>query len=59
MSDVIKGDADMDGDVDFDDIPAFIAILQAGMFVPQADADCDTDIDFDDIPAFIMILQGQ
>ena len=59
MSDVIKGDADMDGDVDFDDIPEFIAILQAGVFVPQADADCDTDIDFDDIPAFIMILQGQ
>ena len=59
MSDVIKGDADMDGDVDFDDIPAFIAILQAGMFVAQADADCDLDIDFDDIPAFIAILQGQ
>ena len=59
MSDVIKGDADMDGDVDFDDIPEFIAILQAGVFIPQADADCDTDIDFDDIPAFIMILQGQ
>ena len=56
---VVKGDADMDGDVDFDDIPAFIAILQAGMFVAQADADCDLDIDFDDIPAFIVILQSQ
>ena len=56
---VVKGDADMDGDVDFDDIPAFIAILQSGMFVAQADADCDLDIDFDDIPAFIVILQSQ
>ena len=55
----VKGDADMDGDVDFDDIPAFIAILQAGIFVAEADADCDLDIDFDDIPAFIMILQSQ
>ena len=55
----VKGDADMDGDVDFDDIPAFIAILQAGIFVAEADADCDLDIDFDDIPAFIAILQSQ
>ena len=57
--DVIKGDADMDGDVDFDDIPAFIAILQDGMFVAEADCDCDLDVDFDDIPAFITILQTQ
>ena len=55
----LKGDADMDGDVDFDDIPAFIAILQDGMFVAEADCDCDLDIDFDDIPAFITILQNQ
>ena len=56
---VIKGDADMDGDVDFADIPAFIAILQSGDFVAEADADCDLDVDFADIPAFIAILQGQ
>ena len=56
---VVKGDADMYGHVDFDDIPAFITILQSGMFVAQADADCDLDIDFDDIPAFIVILQSQ
>jgi hypothetical protein len=55
----MKGDADMDGGVDFDDIPAFIAILQSGMFVAEADCDCDLDVDFDDIPAFITILQSQ
>ena len=55
----IKGDADMDGDVDFLDIPAFIAILQAGNFVAEADCDCDLDVDFADIPPFIAILQNQ
>ena len=54
----LKGDADLDGDVDFADIPAFIAILQGGMFLAQADCDCDLDVDFADIPAFIAILQG-
>ncbi len=56
---VIKGDVDMDGDVDFSDIPAFIAVLQAGTFVAEADCDCNTVVDFGDIPAFIAILQGQ
>ena len=55
----LKGDADMDGDVDFADIPAFIAILQAGMFVAEADVDCNMAVEFADIPAFIMTLQNQ
>lgn len=58
-SSVIKGDVDMDGDVDFDDIPAFIAVLQAGTFQAEADCDCNTAVDFADIPAFIAILQNQ
>ena len=55
---VLKGDVDTTGTVDFDDIPAFIAVLQGGGFQPEADCDCDMDVDFDDIPAFIAILQG-
>ncbi len=55
----IKGDVDMDGDVDFDDIPAFIAVLQSGLFQAEADCDCNTEVDFGDIPAFITILQTQ
>ena len=56
---VFKGDVDMDGDVDFDDIPPFIAVLQSGVFQAEADCDCSTVVDFADIPAFIEILQGQ
>ena len=56
---VIAGDVDMDGDVDFADIPAFISVLQSGVFQVEADCDCSTFVDFADIPAFIAILQGQ
>ena len=56
---VFKGDVDMDGDVDFDDIPPFIAVLQSGVFQAEADCDCSTVVEFADIPAFIDILQGQ
>lgn len=57
-SDVLKGDVDLSGVVDFADIPAFIAILQEGIFQAEADADCNKVINFSDIPAFIEILQG-
>jgi hypothetical protein len=56
---ILKGDVDMDGDVDFNDIPAFIAVLQGGTFQAEADCDCSTAVDFGDIPAFIAILQMQ
>jgi len=56
---VLKGDVDMDGDVDFDDIPAFIAVLQSGVFQAEVDCDCNTVVEFADIPAFIAILQEQ
>ena len=49
----------MDGDVDFADIPTFIAVLQSGVYQAEADCDCTTAVDFADIPAFIAILQGQ
>jgi len=55
----IKGDADLDGDVDFTDIPAFIAVLQSGMFQAESDADCNGMVEFADIPVFIEILQAQ
>ena len=55
----LKGDVDLDGDVDFADIGAFIAVLQSGVFQAEADCDCSTVVDFADIPAFIAILQSQ
>jgi hypothetical protein len=54
----LKGDVDLSGVVDFADIPAFIAVLQAGGFQAEADCDCSGMVDFSDIPAFIAILQG-
>ena len=57
--DVLKGDVDLSGVVDFGDIGPFIAVLQGGMFQAEADADCSTFVDFGDIPAFIAILQAQ
>ena len=56
---VLKGDVDRDGDVDFADIPAFITVLQSGVFQAEADCDCNGEIEFADIPAFIAILQQQ
>ena len=58
-STVLKGDVDLDGDVNFADIGPFIAVLQSGVFQAEADCDCSTVVDFADIPAFIALLQGQ
>ena len=59
MSDVLKGDVDLSGVVDFGDIGPFIAVLQGGMFQAEADCDCSLMVDFGDIPVFIAILQAQ
>ena len=56
---VVLGDVDMNGVVDFADIPAFIAILQAGTFTAEADIDLDEQVTFADIPGFIAILSAQ
>ena len=54
--DVLKGDVDLSGVVDFGDIGPFIAVLQGGMFQAEADCDCSLMVDFGDIPVFIAIL---
>ncbi len=56
---IVKGDVDLSGVVNFEDIPAFIAVLSSGSF--QAEADCDENgaVDFQDIPVFISFLSGQ
>ena len=56
---VLKGDVDLDGDVDFGDIPSFVGALQAGVLQAEADCSCNGSVGFEDIPAFIAILQGQ
>ena len=54
--DVVLGDVDGDGDVDFEDIPAFVGLLTGGGFQAEADIDMDGDVDFEDIPLFIGLL---
>ena len=52
----LLGDVNIDGVVDFDDIPPFITILISGDFLAEADTDDNGVVDFDDIPGFIAIL---
>ena len=56
---VVLGDVDMNGAVEFADIPACIAILQAGTFTAEADINLDEQVTFADIPGFIAILSAQ
>ena len=48
-----------DAAVNFEDIPSFIEVLQAGIFLPAADCNQDGEVNFEDIPVFIEILQAQ
>ena len=52
----LKGDVDLNGFVEFADIPAFIQVLIDQGNQPEADADCNGEVEFADIPAFIQIL---
>jgi len=54
----VLGDCDLDGDVDFMDIPALIEILIDGIFLEQADCDLSGAVDFADIFPFIFILSN-
>ena len=56
LPDPLLGDCNQDGEVNFEDIPAFITILQAGAFLAEADVNQDDEVTFSDIPAFIAIL---
>ena len=55
----LLGDANLDGIIDFSDIPAFIAVLSSGDYQREADCDQNEVVDFADIPAFVGILTNQ
>ena len=59
VPELVIGDVNQDGVIDFADIPAFIAILQAGTFLDEADINGDGVVDFSDIPPFIDALTAQ
>ncbi len=64
----LLGDLDTDGDIDFDDIDAFVlGLVNATQYEAQfgvspvlhGDMDQDGLFDFDDIPGFVDVLTGQ
>ncbi len=55
----ILGDVNLDGAVNFSDIPSFISILISGGYQAEADIDQNDEVDFADIPLFIDILMNQ
>jgi hypothetical protein len=59
VEEVLLGDVNQDGVVDFGDIPAFISILQGGQYLEEADVNEDSFVDFADIDAFIGVLISQ
>jgi hypothetical protein len=53
------GDVNIDGEINFSDIPAFIASLQSGDYRAEADLNFDGFVNFSDIPLFIDVLTNQ
>ena len=56
---VLLGDANQDGTVDFLDIATFVEFLQSGVYLAEADCNQDGAVDFSDIPELISILVSQ
>ena len=56
--DVPVGDINLDGFVDFSDIPLFITLLSSGGFQAEADINKDGTVDFSDIAPFIGLLSS-
>ena len=52
----LLGDADLNGTLNFGDIPAYIAVLQSGIFLDEADINRDGVVDFFDISGFVAVL---
>ena len=51
----IRGDINMNGVVEFSDIPPFIQLLISGENQAEADCDCNEEVNFADIRYFISI----
>ena len=50
------GDVNLDGMIDFNDIPRFVDLLLMGMFQCEADIDGNGVVNFNDIPPFVDLL---
>ena len=58
LTEILLGDVNQDGAVDFLDISPFIGLLSSGEFQAEADIDDSGVVDFLDISPFIVILGG-
>ena len=58
-ADVLLGDVNQDGAVDFLDISVFIGFLTSSAYLAEADIDQNGNVDFLDIGPFISLLSGQ
>ena len=56
--DFLLGDANLNGEVNFSDISAFIGVLSGG-FLDEADIDRNGEVNFSDIGPFIELLSAQ
>ena len=56
--DVLLGDVDLDGFVNFLDISPFLELLSSDGFQLEADINGDGQVDFFDISPFIVLLAG-
>ena len=54
----VLADVNMNGTVDFNDIPDFVTVLLGGTFQCEADCNQNNVVDFNDIPFFVDILLG-
>jgi len=59
QTNVLLGDVDRNGIVDFSDIAPFIAVLQSGVYQAEADVNQDGVVNFIDISHWICILANQ
>ena len=58
VSDVLLGDINMDGTINFLDIAPFVELLTNGGFQASADIDQNGVVNFQDIQPFVDILSG-
>jgi len=56
---VLLGDCDLNGVVNFADVPAMVTLLLSRTYLEQADCNLDNELNFSDIPAFVDILLGR
>ena len=56
---VLLGDCNLDGVINFSDVPAMVTLLLSRSFLAQADCNLDDELNFSDIPAFVDILLAQ